>query len=63
MPSLHCHNPLRKWNSGSGCDGGFSGSGRMMPLGRPVVPDEYSIGVPNRSSGSGVDGIAAVAVA
>src|SRR5215510_12290197 len=61
MPSLHCHNPFRKWNSGIGCDGGFSGSGRRMPLGRPVVPDEYSIGVPRYSSAMGEDGNGRVA--
>jgi hypothetical protein len=27
-----------------------------MPLGRPVVPDEYSIDVPSRSSAMGVSG-------
>ena len=28
-----------------------------MPLGRPVVPDEYSIGVPSHSSAIGVSGM------
>jgi hypothetical protein len=56
MPASHCHSLLRKWNSGSGSEGGFSGKGRRMPLGRPVVPDEYSIGVPRHSSAIGVSG-------
>ena len=41
--------------------GGFSGSGRRMPLGRPVVPDEYSIEVPSASSAIGVTGWLAMA--
>ena len=61
MPSRHCHSPFRKVNSGSGCEGGLSGSGRRMPLGRPVVPDEYSIAVPSDSSAIGVSGYAEMA--
>ena len=62
MPSSHCHRLLRKLNSGSGWLGGCSGSGRRMPLGRPVVPEEYSIAVPSDSSATGVPGRPASAV-
>ena len=34
----------------------------MMPFGRPVVPDEYSIGVPSDSSAIGVVGCRLIAV-
>ena len=63
MPSSHCHSLARKWNSAIGSLGGFSGSGRRMPLGRPVVPDEYSIDVPSASSAIGVVGWLAMALA
>ena len=33
-------------------DGWMSYMGRRMPLGRPVVPDEYIMGAPNCSSGT-----------
>jgi hypothetical protein len=54
---------LRNANSGSGCDGGLSGSGRCTPLGRPVVPLEYSMAVPSHSSAMGVAGKGATASA
>ena len=56
MPSRYRQSSATKSNSGSGCAGGCSGSGRTMPFGRPVVPDEYSIAVPSDSSAIGVSG-------
>ena len=47
MPSRYCQSFCRKSNIGSCWVGGCSGSGRRMPFGRPVVPDEYSIAVPS----------------
>src|SRR5262249_49729019 len=41
--------------------GWTSGSGRRMPLGWPVVPEEYSIGVPSCSSAIGSVGKGATA--
>jgi hypothetical protein len=42
-----------------GSPNGVAGSFFRTPLGRPVVPDEYSISRPSRSSSSGVPGCAA----
>ena len=61
MPSRYCQSFCRKSNIGRFCAGGCSGSGRKMPFGRPVVPDEYSIAVPADSSGIGVFGSPEVA--
>ena len=40
LPNLNPSNPALKAYSGRGWEGGVSGSGLRMPLGRPVVPDE-----------------------
>ena len=47
--------------TGSGSAGCTSGSGRRIPFGRPVVPDEYSIAAPSCSSSTGVVGCSAMA--
>jgi hypothetical protein len=52
---------MRNPASAADLSGVVSGMARRMPLGRPVVPDEYSIGAPSFSSGMGVEGKAAVA--
>ena len=41
---------------GSPSAGFCFGSGLNTPLGLPVVPEEYSIGVPNNSSSIGIMG-------
>ena len=41
--------------------GGPSDTGRLIPLGRPVVPEEYSITSPSHSSSSGPGGVASSA--
>ena len=41
------------------CEGGRCDSARLMPLGRPVVPDEYCSRSPSISSSMGVTGCAA----
>ena len=56
MPSRYRHSLDTNSRRGSWCPGGQSGSGRTMPFGLPVVPDEYSIAVPSDSSGIGVSG-------
>ena len=58
MCSRYRHRPERKLNIGICSPGGWSGNGRRIPFGRPVVPEEYSIAVPRRSSSSGVEGAA-----
>ena len=42
--------------TGNGWPGPPSGSSRRMPLGWPVVPDEYSMAAPSDSSGTGASG-------
>ena len=56
MPSRNPNMALTNSITGSGWLGGPSGSGRRMPLGCPVVPDEYSMAAPSASSGTGSPG-------
>ena len=47
--------------NGFGRSIGLAFASRLMPLGRPVVPDEYSMSEPAISSTIGVVGCAAMA--
>jgi hypothetical protein len=71
MPSRHFQSLFRKWNSGSGCEGGFSGSGPQDALrparwsrriehrrAQPLVGDRR---LGKRRDGLGVVGVARVA--
>ena len=56
---MPARNPNRNFTNsitGNGWPGPPSGSSRRMPLGRPVVPDEYSMAAPSASSVSGAAG-------
>jgi hypothetical protein len=48
-------------NDGAGLPTGLRSSGYLMPFGRPVVPDEYSIAWPSSSSARGSAGYDATA--
>ena len=52
MPSRNRHSPAIPSTPMLVSDGWRSNMGRRMPLGRPVVPDEYIMGAPNCSSGT-----------
>ena len=52
MPSRSFHSPAIPSTPMLVSDGWRSYMGRRMPLGRPVVPDEYIIGAPICSSGT-----------
>ena len=52
MPSRQRHSPAIPSTAMLVSDGWMSYMGRRMPLGRPVVPDEYIMGAPNCSSGT-----------
>ena len=52
MPSRSRHNPAIPSTPMLVSDGWRSNMGRRMPLGRPVVPDEYIMGAPICSSGT-----------
>ena len=58
MPSRIRNMFLTKAMTGRGSPGRPSGSGRSIPLGRPVVPDEYSMAAPSCSSSTGSGRIA-----
>src|SRR5690606_21104475 len=44
------------WYSGPGCPIGALDRAGLIPLGRPVVPDEYSMSTPSHSFSIGVGG-------
>jgi len=56
IPSRKPNITLTNSMTASGTPGACSGSGRRIPFGCPVVPDEYSIAAPSRSSSTGVAG-------
>ena len=50
IPSRNRHSAAIPSTAKLVSDGWMSDTGRRMPLGRPVVPDEYTIGAPSCSS-------------
>ena len=56
MPSRKRNMPFTNSMTASAVLGGWSGIGRRIPFGWPVVPDEYSIAAPSCSLSTGVSG-------
>ena len=56
MPSRNPNKPFTNSITGNGSSGPIVGRSRRMPLGWPVVPDEYSMAAPSDSSVTGSAG-------
>src|ERR1700729_2233735 len=62
MPSRNPNMARTNTITGNGSPGPTSGRARRMPLGWPVVPDEYSMAAPSDSSSTGAVGYPAASV-
>ena len=61
MPSRNLHSAFNPSRTGRFCPGWPFGRVCRIPLGRPVVPEEYNIPAPSCSSGTGSAGWRAIA--